>query len=100
MKRHVDEALAKLANTYMVPRERDRIGHDVSNLLFMVPSLVVGIQTLTTNDGSQQRIINLTGTLPIHFNNASYNVPVQVWIRKGYPKLSPLIYVTPTSGSK
>ncbi len=49
------------------------------------------------DDGRAQLLLCVHGVLPITFRNASYNIPVALWIPRDYPKLPPVAYVVPTN---
>ena len=37
------------------------------------------------------------GTIPIVYHNSTYNIPLEIFVRSGYPQQPPLVYVRPTS---
>lgn len=43
-------------------------------------------------------MVKLTGTIPIYYNQAKYNIPLIIWIPETYPKSPPIVYLTPTKG--
>lgn len=49
------------------------------------------------DDGRTQLLLCIHGLLPISFRNASYNIPVALWLVLSYPTDPPLVYVVPTS---
>lgn len=49
------------------------------------------------DDGRAQLLLCIHGVLPITFRNASYNIPIALWIPRDYPKLPPIAYVVPTN---
>ena len=49
------------------------------------------------DDGRTQLLLCVHGLLPISFRNASYNIPVAVWITTDYPQQPPITFVVPTS---
>ena len=49
------------------------------------------------DDGRAQLLLCVYGLLPISFRNASYNIPVAVWITRDYPKEPPITFVVPTN---
>jgi ESCRT-I complex subunit TSG101 len=62
-----------------------------------IPSL---FQILLAKQGaSPNQIICLAGTIPVVFNDVSYNIPVNIWIPENYPYNAPFCYVTPTPGN-
>jgi len=75
--------------------DQQRVRSDVLGLLRVIPSLVPAAGTLSN---SPQPVMNLTGTIPVTFNTATYNIPVTIWITDQFPYRPPLCIVTPTSG--
>ncbi|PPQ78069.1 hypothetical protein CVT25_015603 [Psilocybe cyanescens] len=51
----------------------------------------------TFDDGRTQLLLCVHGLLPINYRQASYNIPVAVWITRDYPRLPPIVYVVPTN---
>lgn len=49
------------------------------------------------DDGRTQLLLCVHGLLPISFRNASYNIPIAVWITRDYPKQPPITFVVPTN---
>jgi ESCRT-I complex subunit TSG101 len=52
---------------------------------------------LAFNDGRAQLLVCVHGLIPITFRQATYNIPIAIWIPLEYPRLPPLVYVVPTS---
>jgi ESCRT-I complex subunit TSG101 len=50
------------------------------------------------DDGRTQLLLCLHGTLPITYRQATYNIPVAIWITRDYPKEHPIPYVVATPG--
>lgn len=48
------------------------------------------------DDGRTQLLLCIHGTLPIAFRQASYNIPVAIWVARDYPKDPPIAYVVAT----
>lgn len=46
-------------------------------------------------DGRPQLLIHLSGTLPVVFRGATYNIPLTIWLPHEYPKKPPIVFVTP-----
>jgi ESCRT-I complex subunit TSG101 len=74
-----------------------RIKYDISSLLNMFATLRLQGGTFTFPNGKSASLLNLVGTVPITFQRAKYNIPVQIWISERYPATAPICYVTPTS---
>jgi len=41
--------------------------------------------------------LKFTGTIPIHYKGAAYNIPVTVWLDYQFPRVAPNAFVTPTA---
>lgn len=48
------------------------------------------------DDGRTQSLLCLHGTLPITYRQATYNIPVAIWITRDYPREHPIPYVVAT----
>ncbi|EJD06016.1 UEV-domain-containing protein [Fomitiporia mediterranea MF3/22] len=75
----------------------DRVYTDVLAALDHYPSLRPKTDVYTFDDGRTQLLLCVHGLLPISFRNASYNIPVALWVLLSYPAEAPLVYVVPTS---
>ena len=53
--------------------------------------------TLAYDDGRTQLLLCIYGLLPISYQQASYNIPIAVWLTKEYPRQPPIAYVVPTN---
>jgi ESCRT-I complex subunit TSG101 len=49
------------------------------------------------DDGRTQLLLCVHGLLPIDYRQASYHIPIAVWITRQYPREAPLSFVVPTS---
>lgn len=47
-------------------------------------------------DGRSETLLSLTGTIPIDYKNACYNIPITLWVGEAYPSRPPSCFVTPT----
>ena len=47
-------------------------------------------------DGNQKDLICLSGTIPVPYRGAVYNIPVAVWLTDSHPYNAPICYVKPT----
>lgn len=43
-------------------------------------------------------LLQIYGTIPIKFQNASYNIPIIIFMDGTYPYTSPVVFVTPLNG--
>ncbi|KAG9103682.1 hypothetical protein FRC06_008933 [Ceratobasidium sp. 370] len=76
---------------------KDHIYTDIDSTLAAHPTLKPKNDVYTFNDGRAQLLICVHGLIPITFRQATYNIPVAIWIPLEYPRLPPLVYVVPTS---
>jgi ESCRT-I complex subunit TSG101 len=53
--------------------------------------------TLVTNDGQSFLLVALNGTIPIHFRSNQYNIPLEIFLMKDYPRTPPIAFVRPTA---
>jgi len=65
-------------------------------LIQRVPSLSTKEAEFTHNDGRTVRLLTAEGTIPIRFQNNTYNIPVSLWLDENYPHTPPICYVKPT----
>jgi ESCRT-I complex subunit TSG101 len=59
--------------------------------------LCVNLHATAYDDGRTQLLICIHGLLPISYRQASYNIPIAVWIARDFPREPPIVYVVPTS---
>ena len=89
----VRDWLRSVLTPYVHP---DRTFADVITVLDVFPSLAPRTELYISNVGQTSLLLQLKGTIPIQFRGATYNIPVEVWVEKGYPREPPIGYVTPT----
>lgn len=70
---------------------------DIMTALDSLPSLSPRTELYISNVGQTSLLVQLRGTVPIQFKGNTYNIPVEVWIPKAYPRQAPMCYVTPTA---
>jgi len=70
---------------------------DIAKLCKTYKELRPKIETFTHNNGSQQSLINLTGTIPVFYKGRQYNIPIRVVILEKHPVMAPYVFVQPTS---
>mmetsp|Transcript_19348 Transcript_19348/g.23619 ORF Transcript_19348/g.23619 Transcript_19348/m.23619 type:complete len:392 (+) Transcript_19348:347-1522(+) len=79
------------------PQNKPRILTDVNNVLARVRSLRPDSDVYTSNEGISETLFKIHGTIPIRYNNNTYNIPMVFWLPSAYPLAGPLVYVVPTS---
>ena len=55
------------------------------------------MQRFTHNNGSQENLIKLYGTIPVFYKQRQYNIPIVIWLLEKHPTYAPLVFVHPTS---
>jgi hypothetical protein len=75
----------------------DRVYSDIDASLLRFATLRPKRDIYTYDDGRTQLLLCVHGLVPISYRNASYNIPIAVWITRDYPKEPPIAYVVPTS---
>ena len=71
--------------------------HDLQTLLSSFRNLRAVSEIYTSNEGNSDTLVKVEGTIPITYRQATYNIPVEIWITQSYPLSRPLVYVKPTS---
>lgn len=66
------------------------------SLIDTCPSLQPRTATFTHNDGRTVNLLQSNGTVPMVYLDATYNIPVIIWLMESYPRQSPLVFVNPT----
>ncbi|CAN4118263.1 unnamed protein product [Withania somnifera] len=66
------------------------------SLLDNVPSLQPKTASFTHNDGRTVNLLQAIGTVPMVFQEVTYNIPVVIWLMETYPRHPPLVFVNPT----
>ncbi|KAJ7582749.1 UEV domain-containing protein [Mycena floridula] len=77
--------------------QRDRVFTDIDAVINRFSTLRPKSDVYTYDDGRTQLLICIHGLLPISFRQASYNIPVAVWVTREYPRQPPIAYVVPTA---
>ncbi|XP_059653704.1 protein ELC-like [Cornus florida] len=60
------------------------------------PSLQPKTSTFTHNDGTTVHLLQADGTVPMLFQNVTYNIPIVIWLMESYPRHKPIVFVNPT----
>ncbi|KAF8894581.1 UEV domain-containing protein [Infundibulicybe gibba] len=76
---------------------KDRVYTDIDSVLARFQSLRPKSDVYTYDDGRTQLLLCIHGLLPISFRQASYNIPIAIWITRDYPRQAPIAYVVPTN---
>ncbi|XP_034444020.1 tumor susceptibility gene 101 protein [Hippoglossus hippoglossus] len=82
----------------MLPKNylRKHVAHDINVATANFKTLVPRMDKFVYNDGTSKDLMSLSGTLPVKFNDMTYNIPVCLWLEDSYPQTPPLCYVRPT----
>jgi ESCRT-I complex subunit TSG101 len=57
-------------------------------------SRLTGYNLIAHEDGRPQLLLHLSGTIPVVFRGATYNIPLTIWLPHEYPKKPPMAFVT------
>ncbi|KAG2437077.1 hypothetical protein HYH02_011336 [Chlamydomonas schloesseri] len=69
----------------------------VSELQKVFPTLTTKLSEYHSNDGRLLNVLKVEGTMPIHYQNAKYNIPILMWLAERYPYNPPQVFVVPTA---
>ncbi|XP_040895166.1 tumor susceptibility gene 101 protein [Toxotes jaculatrix] len=81
-----------LPKTYL----RKHVAHEIHVALAYFKNLMPTMDKYVYNDGTTKDLMSLTGTIPVIFNDQTYNIPICLWIEESYPQTAPICYVRPT----
>ncbi|OVA02261.1 Ubiquitin E2 variant [Macleaya cordata] len=65
-------------------------------LIDVYPSLQPKTATFNHTDGRTVNLLQADGTIPMFYQNVTYNIPIVIWLMETYPRHPPCIYVAPT----
>ncbi|XP_063366781.1 tumor susceptibility gene 101 protein [Cydia amplana] len=77
-------------------QHRDYTAREVINLIQAHRSLTYRLEAFVFNNGTRKDLLNLEGTVPVHYKGAYYNIPVCIWLMDTHPTNVPLCFVKPT----
>jgi len=81
-------------------KEKSSVEIQILQLLHQINSLRSCVDNYVFNDGTQQQLFKLEGTIPIQYRSNQYNIPVALWLPLNFPTNCPICYVTPVSNMK
>ncbi|KAK3865025.1 hypothetical protein Pcinc_029334 [Petrolisthes cinctipes] len=82
-----------MANRY---QNADKTKTDVMTALLNYRGLAPKLDKFVFNDGIDRELLNLDGTIPVHYKGSTYNIPVCIWLLDNHPFSPPMVYVKPT----
>lgn len=74
-----------------------RIATDIFHVCRHYSSLSYSLENHAGSDGISRSLIYISGTIPITYHGATYNIPIGLWVTAWYPMGPPLPYVVPTA---
>ncbi|KAG8881094.1 hypothetical protein FRB98_004551 [Tulasnella sp. 332] len=77
--------------------DKERVFADVDQVLATFPTLRPKTDVHTFDDGREQLLLCVHGLIPITFRQATYNIPVMLWLTLNYARDPPITYVVPNS---
>jgi len=75
----------------------DRLTKDVVNTVSKYQGLTAKLDSYIYENGNEETLIALDGTIPIRYRNNQYHIPICIYLRKDHPETEPIVYVRPTS---
>lgn len=82
-----------------LPYEEDVKFHIRQHLLAMIKEfqgLQIKTATFTHNNGRTSFLLQGAGTIPMFYKDVKYNIPVTIWLVEAFPRVAPVVFVTPT----
>ncbi|KAK3696962.1 hypothetical protein RRG08_023153 [Elysia crispata] len=70
---------------------------DIMKTLAQYKDLRPSLDPFVFNDGSQKKLVQLEGTIPVTYKGNLYNIPISLWIQDTHPYNPPMVFVKPTS---
>lgn len=74
----------------------DHAKRDILNATKYFRSLIPRLERYTFPTGVSKELICLDGTIPVTYRDASYNIPIGIFISDSHPFEAPICYVRPT----
>jgi ESCRT-I complex subunit TSG101 len=74
----------------------DHTKQDILNTIKYIKTLTPRAEKYTFPTGLSKELVCLDGTIPVTFRDATYNIPVGIFISDNHPFDAPLCYVRPT----
>lgn len=75
---------------------KDKVEQKCAELMKHTSLNKASAQIYTQKNYAQQTLLQISGTLPINYQNATYNIPICFWIPYQFPQRPPMCYVVPT----
>lgn len=88
----LSKTLAQVKGVY---RDLARVNHDVSSLLqsnvetYLQPNNVTYFQ----DDGTEEKVLNLHGTIATHYLGHTYRILVDIYLLPSYPHCAPVCFL-------
>lgn len=70
---------------------------DVVSAVNHYQGLSAKLDNYVYENGQEESLIALDGTIPIQFRSNWYHIPVCIYLRKDHPETPPIVYVRPTA---
>lgn len=69
---------------------------DILNATKHFRSLIPRVEKYIFQTGHSKDLVCLDGTIPVNFRNATYNIPIGIFVSDNHPFEAPICYVRPT----
>lgn len=75
---------------------QDQAKRDINGVINCYRGLKPVIEKCHLPTGTKRDLVVLKGTIPVSYRNATYNIPVSLWILHNHPESAPICWVNPT----
>lgn len=69
----------------------DASKRDITNALATFTDLRPQKNTFHHNDGRQEDLVNISGTIPVNYKGSTYNIPICIYLSKNHPAEPPIV---------
>eukprot|EP01033_Poteriospumella_lacustris_P011851 gene11852-8448_t len=77
-------------------RNRPRVKADIEAATIGAQKMGALTPKIGNFDGAENKLVFLSGTIPIFYGGATYNIPVDIYLPMNFPTETPFMYVRPT----
>ena len=77
-------------------RHPSKCKNEVFNTVKIYRGLTPQFEKFVFDTGEVTQMLNLTGTIPVEYKGATYNIPVVFWFLLEFPNVAPMSFVVPT----
>lgn len=75
----------------------EKTQRDILATIKAFTGLVFHVEKFVFDNGDENLLAHVKGTIPISYKSNTYNIPVCFWLPRDYPKSGPMGFIQPTS---